>query len=131
MTIDASSLLTISIGTIIALISVVVAATATWTRLAMRLDALAVSMKELRSWHLKATASARDELDDAVESFRSRHHQHSSRLQQFELRLSRIEDRTGIPSAMANDPTPIIAEPPREHPRRRRTLEPRETESAE
>lgn len=130
MTVDASSLLTISIGTIVALISVVIAATATWTRLGMRLDALATSMKELRSWHLKATASARDELDDAVESFRSRHHQHSSRLQQFELRLARIEDRTGIPSVMANDPTPVVSEP-REQLRRRRTLEPRETESAE
>lgn len=127
MTIDPSSLLTISIGTIVALISVVVAATATWTRLAMRLDALAVSMKELRSWHLKATASARDELDDAVESFRSKHHQHSSRLQQFELRLARIEDRTGIPAAMATDPTPVVSEP-RERTRTRRVVEAQESE---
>lgn len=117
MSVDASSLLTISIGTIVALISVVIAATATWTRLAMRLDALAASMKELRSWHLQATASARDDLDDAVEAFRSRHHQHATRLQAFELRLSRLEDRTGIPTALPSDPTPIVAEPA---PRRRR-----------
>lgn len=118
MTVDPSSLLTISIGTIVALIGVVVAATATWTRLGMRLDALAASMKELRSWHLKATASARDELDDAVEAFRSRHHQHSTRMQGFELRLARLEDRTGIPAALASDPTPVVSEPaPRRRPR--------------
>ncbi len=129
MTIEPTSLLQISIGTIIALISIVAAAAVTWTRLGMRMETLtgrmetlAVAFAKLESWHLKATQSARDELDDAVESFRSRHHQQSSRLQQFELRLARIEDRTGIPSAMASDPTPIVSEP-RERTRPRRVVE--------
>ena len=111
MTVDPSSLLTISIGTIIALIGVVVAATATWTRLGMRLEVLAVAVHELKSWHLRATESARDDLDDAVEAWRQRWHVNSSRAQEIELRLTLLEDRAGIPQRQAANHTPIEAQP--------------------
>lgn len=112
MTIDAGSLLTISIGTIVALIGVAIAATATWTRVVVRLDALATALRELRSWHLRATESAGQDLDEAVESWRTRWHQSASRMQVVENRLWKVEHHMGIPHPVEQDHTPTPVDVP-------------------
>lgn len=127
MTVDASSLLTISIGTIVALIGVVIAATATWTRVVVRLDALAASLRELRSWHLRATESAGKDLDEAVESWRHRWHTSANRMQTIENRIYRLEHHVAIPHPLESDHTPTPVEVPTA---RHRRVQPRAEDSS-
>lgn len=127
MTIDASSVMTISIGAILAVLGAAVVATATWTRMTVRLDAIAAQIKELRSWHLRHTESAGAELDDAVEAMRSRHHQALGKLQQFEIRIGRLEHHMGIPVQVVGDHTPTPVDIPTGRHRRVQQSKPEES----
>lgn len=127
--VDPATLLSVSIGTLIALIVVVAGAVRSWTIVTLKLDGFGESVneqrklyRELRSWHLRATASAREELQDVESELEARHHVMRNRQQHAELRIARLEDRAGIPVEVAPDPTPV--ERPRSLRRRRSTDHP-------
>lgn len=124
--VDPATLLTVSIGTLIALIVVVAGAVRSWTIVTVKLDAFGVSAeeqrtlyRELRSWHLRATASAREELHDTEAELEAKHHAMRTRQQHAELRIGRLEAKAGIPIEVLADPTPV--ERPRSPRRMRRT----------
>lgn len=110
MTVEPSSLLTISIGTLVALLGVVVSASVTWTKLSVRLDHLAREVRGMRSWH-----------HDAVSGLTAKHHSLRDQVQDLEVRMSVVESNQvrdtdahpAVPRRVRRDHTPI------ETPRRR------------
>lgn len=111
MTIDPNAILGISLATLLAIIGATAIASATWTKLGMRMQAMSDTLAELAKSMRRATAEANDDLDDVVTSFTTRHERHSERLRMTERRLDRLEHIEGIPMAIDVDRTPVTSEP--------------------
>lgn len=83
MTLEPTSLLTVSIGTLVVLLGVVVSASVTWTRLRVQLETLARDMRAMRSWH-----------HTEVDSLTAKHHDLRTQVHDLEIRTSVLESRS-------------------------------------
>lgn len=122
--IDSSTLIYTSVTGLVSVIVIVALAVRGYTVITLAIAALTTAVKELKSWHLAATASARDEIDDLAESVERRAHRWRSWQTAIELRLGRIEHSSGIPSPIASDLTPIEDPHPPRRARARTTTGP-------